>query len=62
MNGWHGKVLWVNLTDGSLKADALDSQANDAMAVECGMDAGFGRGAKGRHMASFFFGKMISKK
>jgi len=32
------------------------------MSVECGMDAGFGRGTKGRHVASFIVGKMMSKK
>ena len=34
------------------------TQINDALAVECGMDAGFGRGTKGRHVASFIVGKM----
>ena len=62
MNGWQGKVLLVNLTDGSLKTDALDPQVNDAMAVECGIDAGFGRGTKGGHVASFIVEKMMSKK
>ena len=62
MNGWQGKVLWVNLTDGSLKTDELDPQVIDVMAVECGMDAGFGRGTKGRHVASFIVGKMMGKK
>ena len=28
-------------------------------AVECGMDAGFGRGTKGTHVASFIVGKMM---
>ena len=28
------------------------------MAVECGMDAGFGRGTKGRHVAIFIVKKM----
>jgi D-ornithine 4,5-aminomutase subunit beta len=38
------------------------TQVNDAMAVECGMDAGFGRGTKGKHVASFIVGKMMGKK
>lgn len=38
------------------------TQVHDAMAVECGMDAGFGRGTKGRHVASFIVGKMMDKK
>ena len=37
------------------------TQVNDAMAVECGMDAGFGRGTRGRHAASFIVGKMKEK-
>jgi len=35
------------------------TQVNDALAVECGMDAGFGRGTKGRHVASFIVAKMM---
>ncbi len=37
------------------------TQVNDAMAVECGMDAGFGRGTKGQHVASFIVGKMMDQ-
>jgi D-ornithine 4,5-aminomutase subunit beta len=37
------------------------TQVNDAMAVECGMDAGFGRGTKGQHVASFIVGKMMEQ-
>jgi D-ornithine 4,5-aminomutase subunit beta len=32
------------------------------MAVECGMDAGFGRGTKGRHVASFIVKKLMGSK
>ena len=62
MKGWQGKVLWVNLSEGTLGSNPLDPQVNDAMAVECGMDAGFGRGTKGRHVASFIVRKMMGKK
>jgi D-ornithine 4,5-aminomutase subunit beta len=38
------------------------TQVNDPMAVDCGMDAGFGRGTKGRHVANFIVGKMMGSK
>ena len=38
------------------------TQVSDAMAVECGMDAGFGRRTKGRPVASFIVGKMMGRK
>ncbi len=38
------------------------TQVNDAIAVECGMDAGFGRGTTGGHVASFIVGKMMRGK
>jgi D-ornithine 4,5-aminomutase subunit beta len=44
---------------GGLILIAGGTQVNDAMAVECGMDAGFGRGTKGRHVASFIVAKMM---
>ena len=47
---------------GGLILIAGGTQVNDAMAVECGMDAGFGRGTKGRHVASFIVGKMMGNK
>ena len=37
------------------------TQVSDAMAVECGMDAGFGRGTTGGHVASFIVGKMTGR-
>jgi len=35
------------------------TQVNNTMAVECGMDAGFGRGTTGGDVASFIVGKMM---
>jgi hypothetical protein len=31
------------------------------MAVECGMDTGFGRGTKGKQVASFIVGKLMDR-
>jgi D-ornithine 4,5-aminomutase subunit beta len=45
----------------SLILIAGGTQVNDVMAVECGMDAGFGRGAKGRHVGSFIAGKLMER-
>jgi D-ornithine 4,5-aminomutase subunit beta len=38
------------------------TQVSDEIAKACGMDAGFGRGTKGRHVASFIVGKMMGRK
>jgi D-ornithine 4,5-aminomutase subunit beta len=38
------------------------TQINDDLARECGMDAGFGRGTKGRDVASFIVRKLRSQK
>jgi D-ornithine 4,5-aminomutase subunit beta len=36
------------------------TQVNDPMAKDCGMDAGFGRGTKGHHVASFIVKSMTT--
>jgi D-ornithine 4,5-aminomutase subunit beta len=36
------------------------TQVTDDLARECGMDAGFGRGTTGRHVASFLVRKLRS--
>jgi len=37
------------------------TQVSNDMAVECGMDAGFGRGTKGRHVAGFIVKELSSR-
>jgi len=57
---FHDLAVEQGIRDGIILI-AGGTQVNDAMAVECGMDAGFGRGTKGRHVSSFIVGKMMGK-
>lgn len=61
MQRLHDLAVERGIRDGIILI-AGGTQVNDAMAVECGMDVGFGRGAKGRHVAIFIVGKMMGKK
>ena len=61
MRRLHDLAVERGIRDGIILI-AGGTQVNDAMAVECGMDAGFGRGTKGRHVASFIVTKLINNK
>jgi D-ornithine 4,5-aminomutase subunit beta len=61
MRRLHDLAVERGIRDGLLLI-AGGTQVNDTMAVECGMDAGFGRGTKGRHVASFLVAEMMGKK
>jgi len=60
MRRLHDLAVERGIRDGLILI-AGGTQVNDAMAVECGMDAGFGRGTKGKHVASFIVGKMMDR-
>ncbi|CAB5109864.1 D-Ornithine 4,5-aminomutase E subunit (EC [Olavius algarvensis associated proteobacterium Delta 3] len=60
MRRLHDLAVERGIRDGLILI-AGGTQVNDAMAVECGMDAGFGRGTKGGHAASFIVGKLMDK-
>ena len=60
MQRLHDLAVEQGIRDGLILI-AGGTQVNDAMAIECGMDAGFGRGTNGRHVASFIVGKMMDR-
>ncbi|MDP4979218.1 MAG: hypothetical protein NWQ21_07165, partial [Desulfobacterales bacterium] len=60
MRRLHDLAVERGIRDGLILI-AGGTQVNDAMAVECGMDAGFGRATKGKHVASFIVGKLMDR-
>jgi D-ornithine 4,5-aminomutase subunit beta len=61
MQRLHDLAVERGIRDGLILI-AGGTQVNGAMAVACGMDAGFGRGTKGRHVASFIVGRLMGEK
>jgi D-ornithine 4,5-aminomutase subunit beta len=60
MQRLHDLAVERGIRDGLILI-AGGTQVNEAMAVESGMDAGFGRGTKGKHVASFIVGKTMDR-